>query len=465
MKIFLKYLILIIIIFLITKPNLSYSYAILTDTYNGNISVNFWKSSNMPIKFTIDKKDPKLTDFDPNTVINFAINQWQNTGVSFVSYKIDGFTSIDVTLDAITSSNSLFYDSIYTALSNDFHSTGDNSHEVIFDNDGSIIEGLFSVDSSSVLGVGIPFTNESTGEIVDSVLFINTSVDLDKDETTKKDIIISAIVHELGHVSGLAHTNITYNVLSDKKLPTMYWSSFPNDDTQGITLELDDIAAISTLYPANNIENKYGAVEGQITKANGDGVFGISIVLINTETAEALGGISGYKTGKTGTGEFYITGIPPGEYFIFAQAIDGSSEIGNLTGDIIGGIFSNVTQDFIGEFFNDISLSFDKNKTIEIPSDVTTIEVLKGYTTKTIIIKEGTNNAPDTEITQVSGAFPLLPGGEGFTKTNAPNPTAVTPEEGGCLIAINAIYYKNFIPLLVLIFLLCLRKKTKLSIK
>ena len=128
----------------------------------------------------------------------------------------------------------------------------DGINDFVFDDTGMILsaEGF----SPNVLGVSLNTFIVSTGEIVESTVILNTSIP----PSTSFDPL-STTVHELGHAWGLAHvptgginTSSVFpsglDPISPSAVPTMFPTSIPTNDSLGRTLELDDIASITTLY-------------------------------------------------------------------------------------------------------------------------------------------------------------------------------------------------------------------------
>lgn len=429
-----------------------FSYTILTDTFSGEIKSNYWASTNMPISIIVDV-DGGSFSFDSYELVRDCLKKWQEVTTSYLSFTISGYSLADINYTSIIETGTEDYFSIYYPLSNNYHSDGDTRHEVIFDSDGEIISNIFRVDPTNVLGVGIPFTDESTGEIKDAVLIVNTSIDL------SIPILKAAVVHELGHFIGIGHTGVTPNILADEILATMYYASFPNDDSLGYTLAADDIAALSTLYPANNIEDNFGAIEGSVKSATGDGIFGISVIAVNKSSGEAIGGLSGYLRGSSGSGEFQITGVPEGTYVLYAEPIDGSQNVSSLEGINIGGIFTSIETSFTSEFFNDVSLTRDTDNKVVISESATDITVTKGYTTKGVLVYEDSDNETN-EVESIEGAYPTIPGGEGFVKATAPEAsTGESLNSGSC--SVSGGKNKGLMLIFLLIVLVGYRKKAQ----
>jgi len=127
--------------------------------------------------------------------------------------------------------------------------------DVVFDETGDILL-FFGFPPNSTLGICFPLTNTNTGEITDALLILNGTIP----SSPSADLLATAI-HEFGHCWGLAHIPIGgittagdtagLDPIEPSKIPTMFPFSIPINDIFGRTLEEDDKAGISTLYPQN----------------------------------------------------------------------------------------------------------------------------------------------------------------------------------------------------------------------
>jgi hypothetical protein len=115
-------------------------------------------------------------------------------------------------------------------------------------------------------------------------------------------------VHEMGHTLGLQHT---------------FTSAAMSTATTRATnlthpLGADDIAGISLLYPNSSVA-QYGSISGQIT-AGGRPVHLQSVVAIRPG-GDAVSAISNPD------GTYLITGIPPGDYYVYAHPLPPDANI------------------------------------------------------------------------------------------------------------------------------------------
>ena len=82
------------------------------------------------------------------------------------------------------------------------------------------------------------------------------------------------------------------------------------------TLQPDDIAGISDLYPSDHFRSDTGSVSGRVTK-NGAGVYGAHVAVFDPAGGEMVGNFT-----LSTNGQFSVSGLSPGPHVIRVEPID-----------------------------------------------------------------------------------------------------------------------------------------------
>ncbi|MGH9202343.1 MAG: carboxypeptidase-like regulatory domain-containing protein, partial [Vicinamibacterales bacterium] len=135
--------------------------------------------------------------------------------------------------------------------------------------------------------------------------------------------IESVALHELGHLLGLSHSALGETELTPgggRRVVASGSVMFPIALSAGTiadrTLQADDVAGISDLYPAAGHIDNTGSIVGRVLR-NGQGIYGVHVVAFNPRTRELIGGFS-----LNPDGDFVIASLPPGGYILRAEPLD-----------------------------------------------------------------------------------------------------------------------------------------------
>jgi hypothetical protein len=270
---------------------------------NSNGAPYLWSTAT-PITYRTDN-GPLSAGVDEATArarILAMFNVWQDVPTSRISYArattdagngvgfiapTSGFTGGDVNTLAE-------YDAVEADCNNGIQSP------VIYDADRTIMTGL-GMDSSVIGFAGPCSTNGSqfiAGQVVMNGLFAGSSG------------FDAAIIHEIGHFSGLDHSQINVNCLVScgadalAGLPTMF--PFLVDSSSQQTLSDDDIAWISRLYPqttgGTTFAGSYGTITGTVFFSDGQShAQGVNVIACRvgagtgTSCTNAVSVVSGFK--------------------------------------------------------------------------------------------------------------------------------------------------------------------------
>jgi len=197
---------------------------------------------------------------------------------------------------------------------------------VPFEDDGISVFGFDAEpELDRVLGATSFVVDTQSGEIVESDVFFNsifTWSTAPAGEAGRFDLQ-SVAAHEIGHFVGLGHSALGETEIRPEggrrvlaSGAVMFPISLGRGVTSDRTLQPDDIAGVSDLYPDGDFRDRTGAVAGRVQR-NGTGVIGAHIVAFDPKTRALVGGFS---LGEGGA--FQIAGLAPGAQVIRVEPLD-----------------------------------------------------------------------------------------------------------------------------------------------
>lgn len=184
----------------------------------------------------------------------------------------------------------------------------DGLNPVLFDNDGEIVAAVAgTANKFRVLGFANPsgFANDYA-EIVDGQAVFNcrclpgntngactsgsSAIEFTEDELN------FTMVHELGHMLNLDHTQINANLVDgtaddDTYIPTMYPVS--ENAAAQISPIQDDIVALGTIYPASTFSSTYCRVTGTLLDSSGNSLRCADVQAKTSDSADSVAFVSG----------------------------------------------------------------------------------------------------------------------------------------------------------------------------
>jgi len=339
-----------------------------------------WSSS--PIRYTVDS-GPLSVNPSGQTVITNAqglarvqslFNNWHNVSTASISFSYAGVITGISAGDVKSASD---FNTVQGSCN-----AGTQS-PVIFDSNGSLLRAL----GLDPLVIGFASTcklEPVAGHILTALILLNgqfqdgvTNQSTNNFELTA-DQFDEAITHEMGHFSGLGHSQINLDLFQSGAIENCDLDSlaglplmFPIEFCQarksvGLPiLSPDDTAWISKLYPSSSFATSYGTISGfvyfsdGITQMQGANVVARRVddptTTVNESRSIAFSSVSGFEfTGNPGqlvSGDntngssfgsrnpgligYYEIPVTPGQYTVQVEAVDhefqGGSSVGPLS--------------------------------------------------------------------------------------------------------------------------------------
>ncbi len=220
----------------------------------------------------------------------------------------------------------------------------DGINLMVFHNQ-AVVQGIPIPLPAGVLGITNIVFHGETGEMRGASITLNTDplpANPDPDWSTFGDpgsIDIQAVMlHEGGHLLGLCHSAVRYDTGGDVSgQPSNAAVMFPfisPDVMDGRVPDADDVAWLSYVYPSASYDTTFGAVEGDVpfgstlAGCSPSGADGAHVVardlndLVGGEPRMVVGTYSYQADGNLG--RYTIPGLPPGDYGIWIEPMDGS---------------------------------------------------------------------------------------------------------------------------------------------
>jgi hypothetical protein len=251
-----------------------------------------YRTDNGPLSATIDQAQAQAR-------VNGMFDVWESVATASINYNRVGFINPTGAFSDGDVSTLAEYNAVTAACNSGTQSP------VVYDTDGSILVAL-SMDETSVIGFAGPCAVNATqivsGGVTMNGLFQDGAADVPDLTATQYD---AAFVHEIGHFSGLDHSQVNVNCLNPCNaddltgLPTMF--PFLVHSSQ-IALAVDDIAWISRLYPENSFATTHGTITGHVFFTDGESHAQLVNVIArrvdsggNQDRTTAVSNVSGYK--------------------------------------------------------------------------------------------------------------------------------------------------------------------------
>ena len=401
-----------------------------------------WNPAAMPIHYTVDSG--ALSKIHDNSygrqLVQSMFQVWQSVPTATISYSYSG--------PVFGGNGQPIADVSTIDQFNDVMGTCDQGKQspVIFDADGSLTQDLGITD---VIGFATPClpTSTSDGYYSGAAVVMNGRyIDGDTSNGEIDSVVFNlAITHELGHFSGLGHSQANVSALNSypcsddlaSGVPLMFprLACAPITSSGLPVLAPDDLAELSRLYPNAQTPLTYGTLSGRVFFSDGvSQVQGANVVARrvddpNTPEDESLRivisavsgnrftgnpgqGITGDNTGGSPTRSrntdyigYFEMMVPAGSYTLEVESIDSSF----VNGSSVGPLNPPVPLPGPAEYWNQNESAYD------FPLQRDTITVHAGQTIDNLnIILNGT--APRLDDNELKGMLLHFPGARTFVR-------------------------------------------------
>ena len=287
----------------------------------------------------------RFTNDQARVLVQEAMKIWEEASpyANVPHFEFVGYLPED-----INGTNYQEYVSLFSCYEDDLGSCPTQAQKdlktvIIFDEDDSILNNeLCKITNCSALAGARVFegSGSNPGFIKQGIFVLGSFGGAD---TTRVSAVMGTMIHEIGHLLGLAHTSINQeayidsNEEFDRYMVSMFIaiSGTPVDqEVTGATLNPDDIAGISVLYPSETFATDTATIKGKILKADETPNYYTNVIARNVDDplCEAFSFLAGricqFASSAVfcdepvdNNSEYIIWGLPPGTYTLEVEDI------------------------------------------------------------------------------------------------------------------------------------------------
>ena len=220
--------------------------------------------------------------------------------------------------------------------------SGDNRNHVVFDESGRWLD---APPETGIIAVTRINSDSFTGRIEDAdIIFNGRDFNFGEGSSPRFVNLMDVAAHEVGHLIGLDHTPLEGPSETRPTMNPFYDAAGPGEAS---TLEADDIAGVSIMYPTPAFLTSSATISGRVDDDLGDDVFGALIAAENINTGEIVSTLTGAFPDRGGRGDYFLRGLTAGSHRISIAPIRGRINERNF-----GGIFEEFDTSFPVEFYD-----------------------------------------------------------------------------------------------------------------